>query len=121
MSATRAPSITKMFPGCGSPWMNPAPSIIRPNASVSWVRMRRPASSDSGEPGSMPRSLSVADSLLSAVPGMKSITSTRRDARPGTGSGTTTAGSAGAPSAVCDTDACTLSAACDSWRKSSSP
>ena len=70
MSATRAPSITKMFPGCGSPWMNPAPSIIRPNASVSWVRMRRPASSDSGEPGSMPRSLSVADSLLSAVPGM---------------------------------------------------
>ena len=55
MSATRAPSITKMFPGCGSPWMNPAPSIIRPNASVSCVRMRRPASSDSGEPGSMPR------------------------------------------------------------------
>ena len=44
---------------------------------------------------------------------MKSITSTRRDARPGTGSGTATAGR-GRAVGVCDTDACTFSAACAS-------
>mmetsp|Transcript_22052 Transcript_22052/g.70423 ORF Transcript_22052/g.70423 Transcript_22052/m.70423 type:complete len:265 (+) Transcript_22052:388-1182(+) len=121
MRATRAPSIRKMLPGCGSPWMKPAPSIIRPKASVSCARMRRPASSDSGLPGLMPRSSSTAAILLSGVPGMKSITSTRRDASPGTGRGTATAGSAGLPPAVCETLACTLSALCASCRKSSSP
>eukprot|EP00965_Chrysotila_dentata_P254229 6211804-Pleurochrysis_carterae.AAC.8 len=82
MSATRAPSIMKMLPGCGSPWMKPAPKIILPKASVSCERMRRPAMRLSGLLGSMPRSLITCGRRLSGVPLTKSITSTRRHARP---------------------------------------
>mmetsp|Transcript_41024 Transcript_41024/g.95792 ORF Transcript_41024/g.95792 Transcript_41024/m.95792 type:complete len:210 (-) Transcript_41024:898-1527(-) len=98
--ATCAPSMTKMLPGCGSPWMKPAPRIIRPKASVSCARMRRPATFASGPPGSIPRFAISSGSLLSGVPLMKSITSTLRDARPCTGSGTRTAGSVYEPSTL---------------------
>mmetsp|Transcript_3068 Transcript_3068/g.6413 ORF Transcript_3068/g.6413 Transcript_3068/m.6413 type:complete len:352 (+) Transcript_3068:228-1283(+) len=119
--ATCAPSMTKMLPGCGSPWIKPAPRIIRPKASVSCVRMRRPAIFASGPPGSMPRLAISSGSRLSGVPLMKSMTSTRRDARPCTGRGTATAGSASAPSTSWLTEANTFIALCASWRKSSSP
>mmetsp|Transcript_19588 Transcript_19588/g.33339 ORF Transcript_19588/g.33339 Transcript_19588/m.33339 type:complete len:306 (-) Transcript_19588:928-1845(-) len=70
MRETLAPSWTKMLPGCGSPWMKPAPSIMRPKASESCCRMRRPASFDSGEPGLIPLASITPASRLRGVPSM---------------------------------------------------
>ena len=56
--------------------------------------------------------------MLSGVPGIRSITSTLREERPGTGRGTTTAGSAAEPSALWLTEAYTLSALWASCSKS---
>ena len=75
------------------------------NAFVSCVRMRRPASCDSGDPGVIPRFSITEASLLRGVPSMYSITRTRRLARPCMGSGTPTAGSHALPSAWCETEA----------------
>mmetsp|Transcript_65914 Transcript_65914/g.130708 ORF Transcript_65914/g.130708 Transcript_65914/m.130708 type:complete len:222 (-) Transcript_65914:777-1442(-) len=121
MRATLAPSCTKMLPGCGSPWIKPAPSIMRPKAVVSCSRIRTPAILDSGEPGLMPRFSITSASLLSGVPSTNSMTSTRREERPCTGSGTFTAGAVGSPEHVCETEAKTFMAAWASARKSSSP
>ena len=79
MPKTWPPGMTKMLPGCGSPWMNPVPKIMRPYASVKLIKSLRPRSLASAELLERPRAAISSLSRLSGVPGMKSITSTLDD------------------------------------------